>query len=491
LFSAILGAVLLAATPAHAKLQERCAASEAVATANEFIDPTAPVLAQAGAPINPGIIPTVVAGPTAESGRPHYPTDVDIFRWAARVQAFPVTSVNFENFNVSYLGVRLVQNPNKDDCLATAVVLFAPEVIPDKRIDGVHFVFPGAKGLAARQIDHSSNQPSAAQQPLLYDSTETFYVINLTEIESRVGSQRWSARANGFEQVMKDNSRSPAYRRVQFQRFVLDLIRTYRYSPPGGGGDEFRVAVNSQLAARGIHCPEHVRSNEPQQEPATAATPDAPPLPCVLKSSFLETELGKANPFAVTDALDNSGLAFGPRQLDVGQHAEVGAKYLLADMAPADHATYAQFLRPIERLTPSGLSMLYRAVIPKFNQELQAGPARDFIIQDFIASITAPVPAADLIKQVQIDRPGDHAGLEAVVIDFGNKWTGQTRAVAQALQPKHFDSACDAAIAWEQTFAKLAPSPGDVADAYRRAHIVLQAFNLEAGRNEVCRGLVR
>ena len=40
---------------------------------------------------------------------------------------------------------------------------------------------------------------------------------------------------------------------------------------------------------------------------------------CILNATFMETELGSANPGSVTDAYDNSGLAFGPRQLDLGQ----------------------------------------------------------------------------------------------------------------------------------------------------------------------------
>jgi hypothetical protein len=397
------------------------------------------------------------------------------------------------------MGLRLLQNPSKHACLATVVLFFAPKVVPDKTDGGQTFIFEGTKGLPQSVISRSGNKApanaSVADEVLVFDETETFYVINLTELQSRIGNTKWSARVAAYHRVMADSSRTDAYKRVNAQRFFLDIIRTYRYYPPRANNEDLQINITRELAQKHIIC----RGRE-------ASTLGAKPsiytalisghmieVSCILTTSFFQTELGNINPFSVTDALDNSGLAIGPRQIDLGQLSVAARRlqsFLLSGESLEERSLLSHFFVPIERLTPTGYKRLYGEVIPRLNSKLNDKATRDFIISDFVKEITSLLNVDKQLDDISPHDANEHNAFRAVVIDFNNKWPGEIRAVIKRVPRQTYVTACDSAIAWVSAFQGLKPPAGDVKDARRRADIVMRSYYWESSQpRDQCKNL--
>jgi hypothetical protein len=486
------------ADTAYAKLNENCAVSEARPQINAFMDPAEPVISQVKIPTSPTAVPKILTGPTSESGKIRTPMDADSLKWLSAVSSFPTVTLSYDGRAVQFLGLRLVQNPTKSDCLATLILFFAPEVVPNERLGGQTFIFRGTSTLPPSKISrfggdvedvgsHTIPKRAVADEVVAFDNDQTFYVINLTELRDRLGQTRWKKRVTDYEQVMGDPRRTDSYKRVSAQRFLLDVLRAYRYTPPRGGQEDFRLDVSQRLVAAHILCRDSTTTKtegHPSTEEGTHLERKVN-VPCILKTSFFQTELGTLSPFAVSDALDNSGLAIGPRQIDLGQmsdSATAAKRYLLSGESAQRRVTLTQFFVPIERLTPTGYKALYGEIIPLFNAKLAAGVTKEFLLSDFVKMITDPASKAWRLDRIVIRDQNEYHAFEAAVIDFSNKWASKTRVVSQLIQKHEYKSACEATMAWEAAFASLKPPPGDIKDAYRRADIVLRAYYWEAGK---------
>jgi len=495
-FLAVCITASLLAGAAYGKLNEKCAVSEARPQINAFVDPEEPVISQVKIPASPNIVPRVISGPTGESGKIRAPMDADSLKWLSTVSSFPTVSLSYDGRAIQFLGLRLVQNPTKSDCLATVVLFFAPDVLPNDKSGGQTFVFKGTSTLPPSAISrfggdlehvgsHTIPKRSLADEVVAFDEDQTFYVINLTELHDRLGTIRWKKRVSDYERVMADPRRTNSYKRINAQRFLLDIVRAYRYSPPRGGQDDFRSDVSQRLIAAHILCRDTAIAKTEDHSPTDQGMPKTVEIPCILKSSFFQTELGTLNPFAVSDALDNSGLAVGPRQIDLGQISDPATAVkscLLNGEPPQRQAELSQFFVPIERLTPTGYRALYKEIIPLFNAKLSSGPAKEFVLNDFVEMITTPPSRNWRLNRIVIHDLSEHRAFEAVVIDFNNKWAGRTRLVSDRIGSHDYKSACEATVAWEAAFASINPPRGDIKDAYRRADIVLRAYYWETGQ---------
>jgi hypothetical protein len=274
---------------------------------------------------------------------------------------------------------------------------------------------------------------------------------------------------------------------VQFQRFVLNLIRLSRYQAPRLRPLDFYAEINSGLAGRHVGCPPTEAGKRPPPGPDL---PSVIPTPCILALSYMSSELGPVSPYVVTDALDNSGPAFGPRQIDLGAHPESG-DLLLDGETDQRKQDYRRFFRSIENYTPTGLKRFYAEIIPFLNGKLGTEKVHQYIVGDFLDSVMTPVPDAGEVHRIVPASPSEQAAFDAVVIDFGNKWSGQTTTIIKAMvaQNRSYDTACQATLAWVQAFAPHAVG-GDLHDEKRRAAIVLQAYQtLGRHYDETCAGL--
>ena len=290
--------------------------------------------------------------------------------------------------------------------------------------------------------------------------TETFYVIDLTRLRS---SAFWKQRYEIYRSNVNSASDPKAFP-VHFERLLFNIIRLSRYLPDVMSMDERAGLLRATIEAfrqRGIDC-----GSQP------------PPAACTLNRILMETELGPAHPLMVTDALDNSGLAFGPRQLDLGQgRADATAfaqQYLLEESEKAEKWS-ARFLRPIEQMPLGDLRQLYSRVVPTFNERL--GTYGDQVVSLYVTGILQM--ASDDYKVKLLSAVGRAAELaQLLAADFSNKWS-KARAIEVITGMKSGGPYAECAVlsSWRDQMKKSGFPPGDVADFRRRAQHIAAYFS--------------
>ena len=368
---------------------------------------------------------------------------------------WPVRRLAFGGDSAEFMAVHITNKDGTDrPCLRLMFRVFAPGYLEDA---GFGFFISDYEKAKQRRIKASE----AFGATVVYDYSEQFYIINLTRLKN---TKFWRDRYAVFQKnvaVAKDVKSPPVY----FDRFVFNVLRLSRYQMPRMHAAErpkFIEATFSALAKRSVDC---------------GANKDHPA--CILNSVFMETELGAAHPLSVTDALDNSGLAFGPRQLDLGQGRKDATDFALAYLLePAQKADkwQAKYFRPIESLALSEVKSLYKDAIPYLNSRLEDNGSA--VIELYVSGLVQMVSDDYGIARINLT---DNARLLSTVVtaDFSNKW-GKGSAVTlvarirQAVK-QQLDE-CGFLGAWHKAIRETL-QPGDLRDAMRRSDAIQRQFS--------------
>ncbi|MDO8475639.1 MAG: hypothetical protein Q7W02_05490 [Candidatus Rokubacteria bacterium] len=298
-----------------------------------------------------------------------------------------------------------------------------------------------------------------------FDSSEQFYLINLAKLRQDVF---WRQRFDLYISNVR-NSTDPRARPVHFERLLFNIIRRSRYSAPAiekEDRERFKAATFEELKRRGNDC---------GSRPDLAA--------CILNVAFMETELGKANPLSVSDALDNSGLAFGPRQLDLGQGRNDARKFAadyLIDKTDAEEADWSnRFLRPIEAMRLRDLRIMYSDVTRRFNDRL--GIHGDRVIEVYATGLLEMANADYKLATIRFSGKAELLA-RLLAADFSNKWgeAAVVRIVAFLRAREQPYGECALLGTWREGVEKYF-RPDDVKDFKRRATIVKTWFAKAVG----------
>ncbi len=369
---------------------------------------------------------------------------------------WPTTDVKYAGRSFAFMAVHVTdKDANTTPCIRLVFRIMAPDVesragLPYlvSRWESAH---PRLKSIA-----------EAVTATVTWDGSEQFYVIDLARLRSE---PYWQKRYAIYQKNVRAANSPNAYP-VHFERFIFNVVRGTRYSAPSLSPEErerFKRATSERLKDKGFDCVAH-----PQLDV------------CILNAVFMKTELGAANPLSVTDALDNSGLAFGPRQLDLGQgrkDATAFAKTRLIERSNPEEVDWEKrFFQPVEAMTVRDLRTLYGTAARTFNDRLAL--ASDDVIDLYVSGISEMVSTDYKLKQVAFSGSGALLA-QLLAADFSNKWgANSTPTIVNYLKTRQQPlDECNVLNAWKDGVQKYF-GPADVEDFIRRSHHVAEAYSV-------------
>lgn len=441
----------------RAGVNARCLNSDAAAqgrmVASDQQSSPAPTTPSAPPDVKASEVSVILPNRDAQTAYPLYPpyglppeVRLDWNKW-------PSTRVVYAGRTFSFMGIHLT-NKDGSPCIRLMFRLLAPTY---EIFAGIPYLVSGYESGNRRVISVAE----AVSKLTSWDSSEKFYVIDLTRLQQ---DKYWKAR---FDLYLKNvrSAGDPRAHPVHLERLLFNVIRRSRYPMPLLKEDDrqrFKEATLGGLKKRGHDC---------AAEPESAV--------CILNSTFMNTELGNANPLSVTDALDNSGLAFGPRQLDLGQGRRDATQFAiqyLIDKTDPDEADWGKrFLQPIEAMGVRDLSQLYVSVTRKFNDRLAISSER--VMDVYVDGLLEMVSTDYKLTSIRFIRKAELLA-RLVAADFSNKWGDTTRARLVAFlrsKNQEYDE-CAVLTAWAEGVEKYL-RPADTEDFRRRARIIKKFFS--------------
>lgn len=363
-------------------------------------------------------------------------------------QRWPALKLSFDDRAFEFLGVHLTDKDDPARCIRLMLRVLEPVY---REISGFGYLRSEYEGSDPKQIElRAAAGKLRAPVFAVGNPSSQFFVIDLKLLRA---NEYWKRRYELFRRNA-EATRNPKAYPVHFERFLLNVIRFSRYpfeKMPAQDRNRFVEATFRALQRGGTDC---------------QSTPDH--ALCVLNAIFMETELGSAHPLKVTDALDNSGLAFGPRQLDLGQDrkdaTEFARRYLISS-EKVDEKWPSRFLKPVEALPRRDFHELYVSVIPELNEKLSIHGER--VIDLYIDGLRHMVGADYRLDRLNFTGKAKLLAL-LIAADFGNKWGEDTaRAIVGGLDARTSYDECGILAAWTEA-VKRRLAPGDVEDFRRR-----------------------